>query len=195
MGSELSYSVPVAVYDASVLFPFHVAHLLTFMATRRLVHARWTRAIEEEWVERSLEKLAGLKRESVERRTDAMNRALPHALVSNYEHHIETIVFPDPDDRHVVAAALECKASVIVTRDKKHFTAGTLGPYGLRRMYPDDFLCDRLTDLPERVLDVVEQARLALGRSKPDAVSYIQIIDEAGLHGFAFQLKATAYGM
>lgn len=195
MASEAPYSVPVVIYDASVLFPFHVAHLLTFLATNRLVHARWTRAIEREWVERSLEKLTGLERSSVERRRDLMSVAVPDALVSNYEHRTLGIEFPDPDDRHVVAAALECGASVIVTRDKKHFTAAALEPYGLRRVDPDDLLCDRLIDLPELTLDVVEQARRSLSRSQPDAASYLQIIDDAGLHGFAFQLKAAAYGM
>ena len=42
MGSD----APVVVYDANVLFPFHVAHLLTFFALRGLVTAKWTRAIQ-----------------------------------------------------------------------------------------------------------------------------------------------------
>jgi hypothetical protein len=57
MGSE----APVVVYDASVLFPFQTAHLLTFMALRRLVRAHWSADIEREWVERSLEKYGAFR--------------------------------------------------------------------------------------------------------------------------------------
>jgi predicted nucleic acid-binding protein len=125
MGSD----APIVIFDANVLFPFHVGHLLTFMAFKRLVLGRWTDEIQDEWIEHIAEKfpedLDGCKR----RRT-AMNRAMPDALVKGYEHRVPKIMFNDPDDRHVIAAALECNAVGIVTRDKD-FTDKTLKDFNL----------------------------------------------------------------
>ena len=44
-----------------------------------------------------------------------MNRAVPDCLVTEYEPFIERLTLPDPDDRHVLAAAIRCQAGVIVT--------------------------------------------------------------------------------
>ncbi len=52
------------------------------------------------------------------------------------------IKLPDPDDRHVLAAAIVCKASCIVTFNKKDFPDDALEPYGLHVVHPDDFLLD-----------------------------------------------------
>jgi hypothetical protein len=41
---------------------------------------------------------------------DLMKAALPDADVQNYERHISGLSLPDPDDRHVLAAAIEAPA-------------------------------------------------------------------------------------
>lgn len=183
--------VPHVVFDASVLFPFQTSHLLAFMAQSRVVRARWTRDIQREWVERSLEKYTGLRRESIEGRRDAMDRAMPDALVTGYQHRMHGMAFPDPDDRHVVAAALECGATMIVTRDKKHFNRQTLAPFALVPVDPDDLLCARLDDLPEIVQEVVDRARTALSKTKPDLDAYLDLLDKTGLNAFAARLRTS----
>ena len=40
----------VAVFDACVLYPFHLRNILVQVAVDRLVEARWTDAIHDEWV-------------------------------------------------------------------------------------------------------------------------------------------------
>lgn len=93
--------VPVVILDANVLFPFHTGHMLAFMATNRVIRAHWTREIEREWIESVLEKYGEQERKGVESRRDAMNRALPDALIQEDTSLIPTIFFPDLDDRHV----------------------------------------------------------------------------------------------
>jgi len=44
-----------------------------------------------------------------------MNTAFPDALVTDWEPLVPTVQLPDPDDRHVVAAARARRADVIVT--------------------------------------------------------------------------------
>jgi len=50
-----------------------------------------------------------------------MDAAVPGALVSGYERHTGRLHLPDPDDRHVLAAAIEAEADLIVTFNAKDF--------------------------------------------------------------------------
>jgi hypothetical protein len=118
-----------------------------------------------------------------------MNEAVPDARASGYTHRIKGIVFPDPDDRHVIAVALECGAELIVSADRKHFNERSLSPYGLRRISPDDLLCDRLDKEPELVVEVTDRARLALTRTRPDRETYLDILEKTGLPRFSASLR------
>lgn len=44
-----------------------------------------------------------------------MNDALADVLVTEHEPLIASLELPDPDDRHVLSAAIACNAQVIVT--------------------------------------------------------------------------------
>ena len=69
-----------------------------------------------------------------------MNEAVRDCLVTGYEDLIESLFLPDPDDRHVLAAAIRADAEVIVTFNLKDFPAGTLASYNVEAMHPDDYL-------------------------------------------------------
>ena len=47
---------------------------------------------------------------------------------------------PEPDDRHVVAAAIVGHANAIVTFNTKDFPTAVLVPYGIEVQHPDEFL-------------------------------------------------------
>ena len=67
-----------------------------------------------------------LSRGNLERTRQLMEQALPDALVTGYEHLIDSIELPDRDDRHVLAAAVRCGASVIVTLNLGDFPSESL---------------------------------------------------------------------
>jgi hypothetical protein len=50
-----------------------------------------------------------------------MDAALPGAMVEHFEHRIPGLTLPDADDRHVLAAAIEAGADVIVTFNTRDF--------------------------------------------------------------------------
>jgi len=123
-----------AVLDACVLFPNMKRDLLLRFFEADLFRARWTETIQQEWLTNAIDKYPD--KEANLRRTDKfMRKHFDDAWVEKRCElyipliHLET----DPDDRHVVAAAIECKAQYIVTDNIKHFPkdilAGFLQPF------------------------------------------------------------------
>ena len=120
-----------------------IAFNLLHMMLEQLYHARWSATIHDEWT-RNLAKdrpeLAAKLPLVVER----MNASVPECLVTNYEKLANSIELPDPDDRHVVAAAIVGHADAIVTFNTKDFPATVLQPYGIEVQHPDEFLMNQL---------------------------------------------------
>ena len=57
----------------------------------------------------------------LERTRDLMNAHVRDAIVTGFEELIPSLVLPDADDRHVLAAAIRAGAQVIVTYNLKDF--------------------------------------------------------------------------
>jgi hypothetical protein len=55
--------------------------------------------------------------------------------VGGYEHRIDDLDLPDENDRHVLAAALECGAHIILTFNLRHFPPAAL-PTGIAAVTP-----------------------------------------------------------
>jgi hypothetical protein len=58
-----------------------------------------------------------------------MESYVEDATVSGYEPLVGGLTLPDPDDRHVLAAAVQGGANVIVTSNQRDFPAAALAPY------------------------------------------------------------------
>lgn len=106
-------------------------------------------------------------------------------LVSDYEYLLPTVEISDPDDRHVLAAAIHSQSQAIVT-DDRDFDHVSLEPHDLVAQSPDDFLTDLfdLNPMATRQL-VAEEASL---RDKTIA-DLIDLLEERGLIRFAQHLK------
>ena len=62
-----------------------------------------------------------------------MDESVPDGCVTGYEDLIDALTLPDPNDRHVLAAAIHCGANVIVTFNDADFPAETIQVAGRRR--------------------------------------------------------------
>lgn len=100
----MAYKPPVVVYDSCVLYPFHLRNLLIQCAVDRLVEARWTDEIHDEWMRSLVAGRPDLTHERLRATRDLMKSVLPEADVTGYAQYVSSIELPDPDDRHVVAA-------------------------------------------------------------------------------------------
>src|SRR5438105_10513690 len=104
-----------AVFDANILYPAPLRDLLIRIAQTGLVRAKWTETIHDEWIRNVLKDNPHLSAERLARTRTLMNEAVRDCLVTGYEDLIASLSLPDPDDRHVLAAAIHAHAEVIVT--------------------------------------------------------------------------------
>ncbi len=94
-----------AILDANVLYPNLLRDLLLSLAAAGLYHARWTSEINDEWTRNLIANRPDLT-SKVPLLLELVNQAVPDCLVENYASLIESLVLPDPGDRHVLAAAI-----------------------------------------------------------------------------------------
>ena len=148
-----------AVYDACVLYPSTLRDLLIRLAQAGLVHARWTNRILDEVFDNLTDQRPDLDTTRLQRTRDLMSRAIRDVLVVNYEPLIDVVDLPDPDDRHVLAAAIRAKADLIVTANLRDFPHDRLAAWDVRAVDPDDFVLAQI-DLNKEVV-YAEIARIA----------------------------------
>lgn len=160
----------VVVYDACVLYPAPLRDLLMRVALTDLVRARWSEQILDECFRSIAAQRPDLKPEALARTRELMRAAVPDCIVTGHEHLVGGLDLPDPDDRHVLAAAVRVGAQVIVTANVKDFPSSALGRYGIETVHPDDFVLDLIDLAPVTVADVVRAQAGAL-KNPPRSVS------------------------
>nr|WP_246458543.1 PIN domain-containing protein [Saccharopolyspora gloriosae] len=80
------------------------------MAQAGLVQAKWTDQILDETFRNLRRNRPELDSRKLERTRELMLRAVRDCLVTGHEPLIEAVSLPDPDDRHVLAAAIKARA-------------------------------------------------------------------------------------
>lgn len=110
-----------------------------------------------------------------------MEAHLPNAMVTGYQRRIASLMLPDPNDRHVLAAALHCKAHVIVTTNLKHFPKAVLSSHGISAQHPDDFVCDLIVAERDRAVLAFAADRARMVNPPHSVAEYIAGIEVGGL--------------
>src|SRR5262245_16086316 len=121
----------IAVYDACVLYPNTTRDLLIRVGLAGLVQAKWTDQILDETFTNLRQNRPELPEDKLIRTRRLMNAAVADCLVTGYEPLIEGLKLPDPDDRHVLAAAIKAGAQVIVTANLKDFPPTDLDQWAI----------------------------------------------------------------
>lgn len=177
----MRHSPFTAVYDACVLYPAPLRDFLMWLGLSGRFRARWSERIHDEWQRNLLKNRPDITREQLSRTAALMDKAIPDGLVGGYEELIPGLVLPDPDDRHVLAAAIRCNASVIVTFNQKDFPEQRLRPYGIEAQHPDEFI-DNLFDLDAAaVIAAAQRQRARLVNPKLDIDRYLEVLLKQGL--------------
>ena len=112
---------------------------------------------------------------------ELMNKAVRDCLVTGYEPLIESLQLPDPDDRHVLAAAIRSGAQVIVTTNLRHFPEAELGQWNIEAKSPDDFVLDQI-NIDARIVYSCVREIANSRRNPPDTVDDVLAgLERAGL--------------
>lgn len=183
----------IAIYDSCVLYPAPLRDLLVRLALTGLFRARWTDAIHDEWIRNVLADRPDLSAAQLERTRRLMNTAVRDCLVTGYEERIAALTLPDPDDRHVLAAALEAQAQVIVTYNLRDFPASALQSYGIEAQHPDEFILRVIALNPLVVRDTVETHQQALKNPSKTPEQYLATLSNQGLTGTAAALSQICF--
>jgi predicted nucleic acid-binding protein len=141
------------VLDACVLVPASLCDTLLRLAeTPPLYRPIWSDRILGE-VERALIDNIGLSAQKAKRRIHVMTEFFDEACVEGYEDLIADMPSVDPDDRHVMAAAVRSGAQTIVTANLRHFPPEILKKFDVEIQSPDEFLVHQFHLAPRDVAD------------------------------------------
>lgn len=152
-----------ALIDANVFVATWTLDVLLTLSDRGRIEPVWSEAVlveAREAVDRVHRTVGG------SRYIAAAECAFPYAMVEPDEVGISAVELPDPDDRHVVAAALAGDCDIIVTYNVRDFPTQALLSLGLRALHPDDFLMEVVAIDPEGAVAAVKSL-VAIKRRPP----------------------------
>lgn len=175
------------VLDACVLVPIIKADLLLTFAEHHAYSPHWSERILQETVAAIPIVTEGrVTPERAGKRVGLMNAAFEDALIEGWEP-LEAGIqgLPDPDDRHVVAAAVRGSAAAIVTDNLKHFPAEVLAPLGLHARSSDQFLLDLMSLNEARAVACVAQTADKRHNPAVSTEEYLGALARAGAPKFA----------
>lgn len=136
--------------DACVLYPTVMREVVLGVAAHGLFDPRWSPRILEEWA-RAARKI-GPEGETIARgEIAAITARFPKAEVRIPQGVEARLWLPDPNDVHVLAAAIGCSGDAILTMNAKDFPRDVLAEEGLQRIDPDGFLIDLFDTAPDTV--------------------------------------------
>lgn len=169
------------VLDACVLYPAPVRDLLLELTLAGLYQAHWTDEIHDEWIRNVLKNRPDLEPKSLIRTRELMDLHAEAARVEHYQPLIEGLTLPDPDDRHVLAAAIRCHADAIVTFNLKDFPEAALEPWGIEAIHPDDFVTYQFDLNVPKVCAAAKTIRQRLRSPPRSAREYVDRLRTCGL--------------
>lgn len=181
---------PIALLDACVLYPVPLRDFLLQLASANLFQPKWTRQIQEEWSRNLLVNRPDLTTAQLHRTITLMDAAFPDAEVTAYKSLIPSLILPDANDRHVLAAALRSRAQVIVTANLKDFPSPYLATLGIVRQHPDDFIRQLLEQEPIQALAAFRQQVAYLKNPPKTALEVLGSLRKSGLPTTADRLAA-----
>ena len=153
----------------------------------------WTTAIQDEWIRNLLKARPDIDKAALEATRRSMDKAFPGSNTTGYESLIESLSLPDPDDRHVLAAAIKAKAQVLVTANLRDFPTNALIPFAIRAEHPDAFVSKCIDrDRPKAVKALENQVK-TLKKPPLPVETVLKNLEANGLVKSVAKLKGASY--
>lgn len=183
-----------AFLDANVLYPATLRSVLLELARSKAFRVLWSEQVHQEWMEALQRRHPHIPASRIARVRALMESYVEDATVSGYEPLIGGLTLPDPDDRHVLAAAIHGGANVIVTSNQRDFPAAVLAPYNIAAISPDAFILRLLEADPNLVFAGFEADRADLVNPPLTREQYFAALEHCGLVETAATLRILAAG-
>lgn len=158
------------------------------LALTDLFKARWTDQIHEEWITALLRRNQ-YEKSVLERTRDLMDANVRDAKVTGYEILIAGLELPDPNDRHVLAAAIKAGADAIITTNLKDFPKETLSQYRIEVIHPDDFIYYQIDLDPAVACAAIKRQRQSLKNPQKTIDEFLAILQKQQLPQTVSALK------
>jgi predicted nucleic acid-binding protein len=166
--------------DACVLYPTVLREIVLGLAATGDFTPLWSPRILEEWARAAARLGAG--EEAVARGEIALLRARwPEASIPATPATEARLWLPDADDVHVLAAAIDGRADVLLTLNIRDFPTRTLDPEAILLRHPDAFLTERFAQEPDRVRRAVAAVHAEAERLSGEALPLRALLKRAKL--------------
>ena len=182
-----------ALLDACVLYPIAMTDSLMSLATAGLFAAKWSTRIEQEWIAALETRRPDLKGKLGFRR-DSMREAVPDWHVPDAAWvPLESIFeLPDPDDRHVLAAAVAGHADCIVTANLRDFPVEIVSAYGIEVVDPDRFVINQWDLDPLVAMTAFKRMRARWKNPEATPENFARALEHGGLPATAQRIRDAA---
>lgn len=182
-----------ALLDACVLYPLAMTDALLSLATAGYFAAKWTTKIEDAWI-RALEGKRPELIGKLEVRRNSMREAIPDWEVpkSAWATLVTGIDLPDPNDAHVLAAAIAGHADCIVTSNLKDFPSSTLLEFGIEAIDPDTFIINQWDLDPVNAIAAFKRMRARRKKPQSSPEDFAYALEVGGLPTTAGRLRTAA---
>ena len=176
------------IIDSCVWHGAFVRHVLRHLALEGLFEPRWTALIESEWIQSVHRARPQISADRLVEVRDRFRAEFPDGLLPVRLPRRKLPPLPDPNDAHVVEAALECEADAICTLDDRGFPGPIMLSLGIEIVSPDELVSRLIAREPARGHRALHTHRIAL-RSPPMSAEEYQIaFRRAGMHRSADDL-------
>ena len=173
-----------AVVDACVWHAAFVRDLIVHVAVAGALDPVWTPAIETEWTRSVIRRRPDIDASRIHAAAERIRRILPDGIVPT------ALVarragrglppLPDPDDMHVLRAAVAARAPIICTFDRRGFPSSALSPLGIEAISPDELLARVIrrpgTATAARLLEGMRRHRASLRAPPVDHSGYLGML-------------------
>ncbi|MEM9055647.1 MAG: PIN domain-containing protein [Pseudomonadota bacterium] len=177
----------VILLDANVMYPFRTRDVLFTFAQLGLFRARFTEEIIDEWT-RSLIRNKPELEQSVLEQAAVVRDVFGECFVTGHEPLICGLQLPDPNDRHVLAAAIKCSAQIIVTENLKDFPSEVLEEHDIEVSGADDVLTNTYDLFPIEGAKALKTVRQRYNNPPYNPSEFLMDLTKSGLP----KLAATA---
>lgn len=166
------------VLDANVLATGLGRNMLLSLAEAGLFRPRWTADILDE-TEGAIRKIIK-DQEKAKTQRQRIEEAFPEACINGHEIFVDGLKLKDPDDRHVVAAAIRTRAAIIVTENLKDFDPDVLDALDIQCLSLDDFVADLIDLAGPEAIEALRVMRKRFKNPETTAEALIRRIEAKG---------------